>query len=166
MNVNSVSTNNAISALDPLLTSQTQGQTDSSGAVGSSSSISSFASLMNTLQQLSQSNPSEFQQVMANVASTLQTDASSATGSQAQFLTQLSDRFQQASQTGSMSALQPPSGGHHHHHHHGVQSYSAQQSSTSGPTQQASGISDSAQQPLHLAQIIQSALQQAGVSVS
>ena len=158
MNVNSVSNSYGISSLDPLST-QTQGQVDLATAVGSStnSDVSDFASVMNSLQELSQSDPTKFKEVMGSVASTLQADASNATGSQAQFLSQLADKFQQASQTGSMSPLQPPSGGHHHHHH-GVKGYSGQQSSSSdGSTQQP---------PFDVAQIVQTAMQQAGVTVS
>ena len=153
MSVNSVSSSNSISSLDPLLSIQTQTDVSSTSGAATKSSISKFGSLMNELQQLSQSDPDKFKEVTASIAQTLQSDASNATGNQAQFLNQLADKFQQASQTGSMSSLQPPASasGHHGHHRH-VQSYS------SGQSEQSSAPSGT-QSQTDIAQIIQNALQ-------
>jgi len=109
---------------------------------------------------------------MADIASTLTTDAQNATGAQATALTNLASKFSQAAQTGQMPNLQPQgqqaAGGHHHHHHH-VQSYQSQDaSSTTGtPSAATTGNSSSSQQtPFSLVQVIQNALQTAGVSLS
>jgi len=99
----------------------------------------------------------QFKSVMSSIADTLKTDAQSATGPQAQHLTDLANKFSQAAQTGQMPDLQPPgqqqgASGHHHHHHHQVSSYqNGSSSSTSNPSQPK----------VDLAQIIQTALQQA-----
>ncbi len=168
MNVSSVTSNNSILALDPLLASGAQSQAGSSTAVPScGTDISSLASTMNSLQQLQQTDPEKFKQVMASVAGTLETDAANATGSQAQFLSQLASKFQQAAQTGSMSPLEPSGSvsAHHGHHHRGAKSYSAQQSSgVGGSSAQASGTDPTQPSSLNLAQVIQGAMQQVGIS--
>ena len=88
--------------------------------------VSQFAQVMQQLQQLQTSNPAEFKQVMSDAASQLKTAAAQATNpAQATFLTDLSDRFQKAADTGNLSALQPQNSasgtyvrhGHHGHHH-------------------------------------------------
>jgi hypothetical protein len=56
------------------------------------------------MQQLSQQNPSEFKAVAAQVATLFQSAASRASGSQAQFLTNLANQFAQSAQTGSLEA--------------------------------------------------------------
>lgn len=171
MNVNKVANDCSISALYPLDTEVAQAGTASSAAAGSTSAdISSFASAMSALQQLSQSDPAQFQEVTGQIASALQADAAKATGSQAQFLTGLADKFQQASQTGSMASLEPasPRAEGHHHHHRGVKSYGTQQSASTGDASDgAQGARDSTQQsPLDLAQIIESAMQSGGASAA
>ena len=160
MGIDGIGSTSSISQLDPLLQIQTSAQVGSTGATDSTTSdVSDFASVMNELQQLQQSDPDKFKQVMSSIATTVQTDASNATGSQARFLSQLAGKFQQAAQTGTMTPLEPSgaglSGHHGHHHHHAVQSYAAQQAAGSGSTQQQ-------QQPFDLAQIIQGAMQQVG----
>ena len=131
-----------------------------------SSAISSFANLMSELQQLQQNDPTKFKAVMADIASTLKTDAQNATGSHASALNSLAAKFDQAAQTGQMPNLQPQgqqgAGGHHHHHHH-VQSYQSQ--AADGTSSAASG-SSSQQTPFNLVQVIQNALQTAGVSLN
>jgi hypothetical protein len=140
MTIGSISSANNASSLNPRL--QIQEALDQAGGAPSGSttnatastnlSLSSFASILSQLSQIQQNNPTEFKEVTANIASTLQADASSATGSQDQALQNLADKFQQASQTGSMSSLEPSkSASGHGHHHSGVQSYSSQQSSSS-----------------------------------
>jgi len=65
-----------------------------------------FANLMSELQQLQQNDPTKFKAVMADIASTLKTDAQNATGSQASALNNLAAKFDQAAQTGQMPNLQ------------------------------------------------------------
>jgi hypothetical protein len=166
MDISSI--NNNSSALSQLLANQASTTTaTSSGSVPTdSSAISSFANLMSELQQLQQNDPTKFKAVMADIASTLKTDAQNATGSQASALNNLAAKFDQAAQTGQMPNLQPQgqqgAGGHHHHHHH-VQSYQSQ--AADGTPSAASG-SSSQQAPFSLAQVIQNALQTAGVSLN
>ena len=167
MDISSINNN---SALSQLLANQASTATaTSSGSVPTdSSAISSFANLMSELQQLQQNDPTKFKAVMADIASTLKTDAQNATGSQASALNNLAAKFDQAAQTGQMPNLQPQgqqeAGGHHHHHHH-VQSYQSQAANTDGTPSAASG-SSSQQMPFNLAQVIQNALQTAGVSLN
>ena len=113
-----------------------------------SASISTPGQFFSEMQQLSQSNPTEFKAVAAQVATTFQNAASQASGPQAKALNNLATQFSQAAQTGT---LQPPQGaqaaaqsqnagagsgssggGHHHHHHHGGGGMGQ-----SGPVQQA-----------------------------
>jgi hypothetical protein len=98
-----------------------------------SASISGPGQFFSEMQQLSQSNPSEFKTVAAQVATSFQNAASQATGSQAQVLTNLANQFNQAAQTGSMPSPQGVQAGsqsaqggqggggvgaHHHHRYH------------------------------------------------
>ena len=156
-----ISSINSTSALSQLLTSQTNNTSGAGSVATDSSEISSLASLMSQLQQLQQSDPTKFKTVIADIASTLKTDAKNATGSQASFLNNLAAKFDQAAQTGQMPDLQPKAqaGGHHHHHHH-VQSYDSQNPSSAGISS-ATSSSSSSQTPFDLAQVIQNALQQA-----
>jgi hypothetical protein len=131
--------------VNPFASASTQAGTSQSGSVSSAASVnmSQSGQLWSELQSLSQNDPSEFEQVTANIASQLTSLASSMTGSQANFVDSLAQRFQAASQSGSMSDLAPPTGtgqaqesgqaqGHHRHHHHGEQGASGStQSSTS-----------------------------------
>jgi len=87
--------------------------------------LSPFAQLMSTLQQLQQSNPTQYQQVTQQIATNLQSAAQTAqsdgnTTAAAQ-LNQLATDFTNASQTGQLPNIQDLAqavGGHHHHHHH------------------------------------------------
>jgi hypothetical protein len=91
--------------------------TSSLSSASASTSVSSEAKLLSELQNLQTSNPAEFKQVTADISTQLQAAAQQASGSQAQTLSSLASKFQQASQTGSLAPLQ---GGHHHgggHHH-------------------------------------------------
>jgi hypothetical protein len=81
---------------------------DSDGSVGPASSthISQQAQLLSKLQQLEQSNPTEYKQLLTNAANQLTTAAQSATGQDQQFLTSLASKFTQAA-NGDLSALEP-----------------------------------------------------------
>ena len=112
--------------------------TTSTTTTNDSSQISPFAQLMTTLQNLQQSNPTQFKQVTATLASDLQAAATNAqnngNSAEANALNQLASSFQQSSQNGQLpSFLQQGSqsgstSGHHHHHHHGGGSDSSMQS--------------------------------------
>jgi hypothetical protein len=108
--------------------------------------LSPFAQLLSTLQQLQQSNPTQYQQVTQQIATNLQTAAQTATSdgntTAATQLTQLATDFTNASQTGQLPNIQDLAaavgggGGHHHHHHFhndvsGASSSGASSSSTS-----------------------------------
>jgi hypothetical protein len=70
--------------------------------------FSKMGQLMSQLQSLQQSDPAKAKQVLTNIASSLQSTAPDAAA-----------KFNQAAQTGDLSALQPKhghGGGHHHHH--------------------------------------------------
>lgn len=90
--------------------------------------LSPFAQVMSALQQLQQSNPTQYQQVTAEIASQLKTAAQTATSDgntqAAATLNQLATDFQNASQNGQLPNVQDLAkaigGGHHHfggHHH-------------------------------------------------
>ncbi len=119
--------------------------TASSASAASSTSISSAGQLFSQLQQLSQSNPTEFKAVASQLATTFQTAASQTGGPQAKALTNLSDQMTQAAQTGALQAPQSGqgsssssgAGGHHHHHHGGGGGDGSSSSSSSSAVQVA-----------------------------
>jgi hypothetical protein len=92
------------------------------------------------LDSLAQSSPAQFKQLTAQISSELTAAAQQATGQAQQFLQNLANNFQTASQTGSTASIQPPQQApgtqaqgtsEHHHHHHGGGGYSAQSGDTS-----------------------------------
>jgi len=97
--------------------------TSPDAANGVNVDISRPGQLFSQLASLAQSNPADFKSVTADIAQKLKDAAGSATGSQADFLNKIADRFQSASQSGNISDLAPPQGGrahgHRHHGHHG-----------------------------------------------
>jgi len=145
MNVNALSNSEAY--LQSILSGAASG-TNSTGSTSSSSStasasassltmpadshqLSPFAQMMTTLQQLQQQNPSEFQQVTAQISTNLQNAAQTAqtqgNTNMATQLNALATVFQNASTSGQMPTVsdmvQAYGGAHHHHHASG--SYSA-----------------------------------------
>src|ERR1019366_3802612 len=78
----SISSIGSMSTISQLLANQTVAGASTGGVASDSTDISPFASMMAQLQQLQQNDPTKFKSVMADVASTLQTDAQNATGSQ------------------------------------------------------------------------------------
>ena len=154
MNVSSVSNATNIYDIDPT-TLAAQAADPSTAA--STAQVSGPGKWMSELQSLASSDPDKFKQVTSEIAAKLRQDASSATGNQAASLDKLADKFDQASQSGSMSSLQPPGGVSGHHGHHHVHKYGAQQ-------QSAGSDGSGTEQQVDLAQIIQSSLQDAGVS--
>ena len=149
MNVSSLSSLSSVSPID--LTSTTS----SSSVTGptDSSTPSDFAKLMKELSDLQKSDPNKFKKVADEIAQKLKDAASSATGGQADFMNRLASKFEQASQSGDMSALQPPAASGQHHGHHHVHKYAAQQG-----TDPASAP----QQGVDIAQIIQSSIEDVG----
>ena len=90
------------------------------------SQLSPLADIMSTLQQLQQTNPSEYQQITQQISANLltaaqkaQTDGNTTAATQ---LNQLSTDFSSASKSGQLPSIldlaQAIGGGHHHHHFH------------------------------------------------
>ena len=111
--------------------------------------LSPFAQVLSTLQQLQQSNPSEYQQVTSQIATNLQNASQTATSagntSQASELSQLASDFSNASQNNTLPNIQDLAqaigAGHGHHHQYG---HSSDASSSSSAT---SGTSSNATSP-------------------
>ncbi len=159
MNINSLSGSLAYApttSIDGLSSSNTTPSVvPPSTQSAATASISTPASFLSQMQQLSQTNPTEFKAVAAQVATSFQNAADQASGTQAQFLTALANTFNQAAQTGSLQPAQSAqsaqasqtvqaalgaqgvqaagqagaSSGAHHHHHHGHGGGSSAQSS-------------------------------------
>jgi hypothetical protein len=117
----------------------------SESSAASSTSFSQMGQLMSQLQSLEQSDPTKAKSVLAQIGSDLQSTNP-----------QLASKFTQASQTGDLSALQPPkgAGGHHHHHHGGG-------GSATSPTAQASSYDQSSDPMSQVESVISSALSSA-----
>src|ERR1019366_379272 len=130
---------------------------NSASAVGAAApaAISPPAQFMSQMQQLSQTDPSQFKAVAASVATSFQNAAAQASGSQAQVLTGLASQFTQAAHTGTLPApqastpvasvqgAQGASAGHagaHHHHHHGGGASATQSSSVQEAFQDAMNV--------------------------
>ena len=117
-----------------------------------SGQLSPFAQLLSTLQQLQQSNPTEYTQVTQQIATNLQSAASTATAdgntSAASLLNTLATDFTNASTSGQLPNVSDlaqaiSGGGHHHHHHggHGASSSSTGSTSSTDSTSSTSAIS-------------------------
>jgi hypothetical protein len=109
--------------------------------------ISPLARALSQLQQLAQTNPSQFQQITTNIVDQLHKAAQNATSTgnatQAAQLNELADQFQNAAANGQIPSpqqLQQAGVGHHHHHGHGhhggVPASPANSSATSTPDTQ------------------------------
>jgi hypothetical protein len=126
--------------------------------------LSSFAQMMNTLQQLQKSNPSEYQQVTAQIATNLQTAAKTATADgnapAAKQLTQLATDFTNASQNAQPLSMQnvakAMSGGHHHHHGGGGGGSKASSDSDSSNSTSSTGSTSSSSSTSPLSQFLAS----------
>ncbi len=151
MNVNALSnianpyiqslTNAAMSALNSFQNTAGTGGTSSSTGIPQDGSpqLSPFAQLMSTLQQLEQTNPTQYSQVTQQIAANLQTASQTAQANgnttQAQELSTLSTDFTNAStsnQLPNVSDLAEAMSGHHHHHHDAASSSSSSSSSATG----------------------------------
>lgn len=119
-----------------------------------STQLSPFAQLASILQQLQQSNPTEYKQVTAQIATNLQSAAQTAqsqgnSGAATQ-LSQLATDFTNASQTGQLPNLQDLAeavsgggGGGHHHHHRAEGSSNDSSSAGSGAAASSSATTSS-----------------------
>lgn len=133
--------------------------------------LSPFAQLMSTLQQLQQSNPTEYKQVTQQIATNLQSAAQTATAdgnsTQATQLNQLATDFNGASQSGQMPNMQDLAqavGGHHRHHHaHGAPSDADSTLSQQLSAFQANSTPNESTDPMA---IIMNTLSGAGISVT
>ena len=114
--------------------------------------LSPFAQLMSTLQQLQQSNPTQYTQVTSQIATNLQSAAQTATAdgntSAASQLTQLATDFTNASTSGQLPNIQDLAqavggGGHHHHHHFHAESGSSSDSSSGASSTGSTGSTSS-----------------------
>jgi len=168
-------TNNSLSGIGSLSAVQQQ----------DSGQLSPFAQLMSMLQQLQQSNPTQYQQVTQQIATNLQSAAQTAQSegntTAATQLNQISTDFTNASTSGQLPNVQGLAqavGGHHHHHHaHAASNDSDANSSSSGASSnsanqmlsqilsafQANEAQTNALNPLN---IITSTLSQAGITAS
>ncbi len=86
--------------------------TSSGSGAGDSTTVSKVGQLYSELQQLQTQDPSKFQQVTAQIASQLHAASQQVTGSESHFLSNLSDKFQTASTTGSLASLLTPPHNH------------------------------------------------------
>jgi hypothetical protein len=121
---------------------------------------------MSTLQQLEQSNPTEYKQVTAQIATNLQAAAQTATSegntTAASQLTQLANDFNTASTSGQLPNVQDLAqavgGGHHHHHHHAQaassDSDSANSASSTASTSATSSTTSSTSASQMLSQLL------------
>jgi hypothetical protein len=130
----------AVSQVAPSTVAASSASTDT--AAPSSTSFSQMGQLMSQLQSLEQSDPDKAKTVLAKIGS----DLSSSNP-------QLAAKFNQASQSGDLSALQPSkgAGGHHHHHHGGG-------GSPTSPTAQASAYDQSSDPMAQVESVISNAL--------
>jgi hypothetical protein len=106
--------------------------------------LSPFAQVLSALQQLQQSNPTQYAQVTGQIATNLQNAAQTAQSqgntTAATALNQLATDFTNASKSGQIPNVQDLAQaiGGHHHHHHAAGSDSDSSSSSSAATSSAS----------------------------
>lgn len=111
-----------------------------------SNQLSPFAQILSSLQNLAQSNPSQYQQVTQQISGNLQSAAQTATAngdtSLASELTKLAGDFSSASGSGQLPNIQDLAqaiGGHHGHHHHFHSSSSSNTTETTSNSATGSG---------------------------
>ncbi len=132
MNINSVSSADQVSALNQV-SNQTTNTPSSLPPPGIGDAavpqMSGPGKLMSKLAALKEADPSKFQSVVSDMAAKFKQLASQATGPQAQFFANLSNKLGDIAHGGDIAQLAPsggaqaggPHGAHHggHHHHHG-----------------------------------------------
>ena len=167
----------------------TAGQTNSintslSALQSDQGQLSPFVQVMSTLQQLQQSDPSQYQQVTQQIATNLQSAAQTAQSqgntAAANQLNQLASDFTSASQNGQLPNVQDLakalSGHHHHgggHHHHAASNSSDSSTSSTDASSSSSSISQllsafqtDQSQALNPMSIIENTLASAGITAS
>jgi hypothetical protein len=132
MSIGNVSSLSSSSRIDPTLARTAQSAGSAGSIVGASSetvNISKRGQLLGELRSLAESDPDKFKAVTAEIAKQLKSAASSQTGSAAEHLNKLADRFGAAAQSGNAADLTPNAGpaqgqqhGHGGHHGHGSRS--------------------------------------------
>jgi len=86
------------------------------GSQGASSAeVSGAGSFFQKLEDLQQQDPAKLKDVLSQISDKLSAEAKDATGTEADRLNRLADKFKQASESGDISSLKP----HHHGGHHG-----------------------------------------------
>jgi hypothetical protein len=152
------------------------------GLSSDNSQLSPLAQVLSTLQQLQQSDPTEYQQLTGQISTNLKAAAQTATSngntSEANQLNQLATDFSNASQSGQLPNVQDLAqsigGGHHGHHHHSdasssdsssTSSSSSSSSSTQTQSQATSSLFGNTTQnnPVDALSVIQNTLANAGV---
>jgi len=156
MNINGISSTDQISALTSVngQTSTTRPSSMPPPGAGDAAvaHMSGPGKLMSKLAALKEADPTKFQATVSDMAAKLKDAASQATGPQAQFLTNLSNKLSDIANGGDISELRPQAGGgqavgvqgaHHggHHHHHGGGGLGGVGGSSDG--------SDSSQETMH-----------------
>jgi hypothetical protein len=148
MNISSL-LNTASNSVQQIISSALQNATSSSSAKSSSiasaaspqdsNQLSPFAQMLNELQNLQQTNPSQYSKVTSQIATNLTTAAQQASSqgntAEATQLSQLASDFKSSSTSGQLPSIQDLAnaigGGGHHHHHHASSSDSDSSSTTS-----------------------------------
>lgn len=112
MTINSLSNTAALTSLiSASSTSQSSCGSAASATSSDGASLSGSGQLMAELKKLSESDPSEFKKITAEIATQLQSTASSTSDSgQASFLNSMASNFEKASQSGNFSDLFPQQG--------------------------------------------------------
>lgn len=160
-------------------TSGTSSNTSGVDALGASiqdsNQMSPFAQMLSTLQQLQQSNPTQYaqvtQQISTNLTAAANTAQSEGNTTAANQLNQLATDFSNASTSGQLPNVQDMAkamGGHHHHHHSGSGGSSSSSSMNSALEQILNSFNSSsaANEALDPMSIISSTLASAGVTSS
>jgi hypothetical protein len=86
--------------------------------------ISGPGQLFSQLQQLATQDPDKFKEVAQKISDQLSAAAEKSEGRASNLAEKLAERFEQAAESGDLSAFRPRGdrgvmGDHHHHHHHG-----------------------------------------------
>jgi hypothetical protein len=133
-----------------------------------STQLSPLAQILTTLQQLQQSNPAEYKQVTAQIATNLTSAAATAQAegntTAATQLNQLATDFTNASESGQLPNIQDLAqgvGGHHHHHHH-AQAAASDSDTSSSSSSDATSTSASSTTASQLTSELLSAMQANG----
>jgi hypothetical protein len=136
MDINSIGSGASTAASTAKRAHRPDGDADDVGANATATSpgMSAIAQDMNQLRTLQQQDPAKFKDVMAQIATAMQSLAQAQPQNGA--LAKVADDFQQAAQSGQMPAVGGKGG--HHHHAHGAKPPAAD---AAQQPQQASGVS-------------------------